>query len=205
MDVAEARRTLPRPTIIELAAIGVMTLFGLRLGLRPINDNSMLLHLRTGIDIVKTGHIPSHDPYSFTALGHSWVVESWFAEVLYGLAHSLGGYRSVLLLQGLLTGLLAFTIAMLARTGKSTGTLVAAGVSVLAGALMWAPRPFLFGLLALAGTITIVERRWRPWWLIPLVWVWVNTHGSFPLGLAWLAARYVGEAVDTKARPRWLE
>jgi len=51
----------------------------------------------------------------------------------------------------------------------------------------------------------VVERRASPWWLLPIGWVWVNTHGSFPLGVAWLAARLVGEALDARRRPRWIE
>jgi hypothetical protein len=34
------------------------------------------------------------------------------------------------------------------------------------------------------------------------VWVWVNTHGSWPIGLAWLVARGVGEAIDWRQLPR---
>ncbi len=37
---------------------------------------------------------------------------------------------------------------------------------------------------------------------MPVVWLWVNSHGSFPLGLAWLGARAVGEALDWRAWPR---
>jgi hypothetical protein len=38
--------------------------------------------------------------------------------------------------------------------------------------------------------------------LIPVVWVWVNSHGSFPLGLLWLGARAVGEGLDWRVWPR---
>ena len=205
MDGGDARASLPRPTMIEVAVVGVLTLLGLRLGLRAISDNSMLLHLRTGVDIVRSGHIPRHDPYSFTAPGHAWVVQSWLAEVTYGVAHELGGFRAVVIEQGVLCAVLALVIALLARTGHSIGTVIAAGSSVLAGAILWAPRPFLFGLLGLALLIFVVERRRSPWWLLPVVWVWVNTHGSFPLGVAWLGATYFGSVFDTRRRPRWLE
>ncbi|MHB8466221.1 MAG: hypothetical protein ACYDH6_03410 [Acidimicrobiales bacterium] len=199
------QRTLPRLSTIELATIGVLTLLGLRLGLRAITDNSMLLHLRTGIDIIASGHIPRHDPYTFSAPGHAWVVQSWLAEVSYGAAHWLAGYRGVVFEQGVLMALLAFITAVLARTGKATGTLIAAGVSVIGGAVLWASRPFMFGLLGIALLLFVVERRRSPWWLVPLMWVWVNSHGSFPLGAAWLAARYIGAACDQRRRPRWLE
>jgi hypothetical protein len=60
----------------------------------------------------------------------------------------------------------------------------------------------MFELLCLALVILIVERGANPLWLVPVVWVWVNTHGSYPLGLAWLAARAAGEAIDARGWPR---
>jgi hypothetical protein len=60
----------------------------------------------------------------------------------------------------------------------------------------------LFGLICMALTITVVERRRSPWLLVPVVWFWVNTHGSFPLGLVWLGGRAVGEGLDWRAWPR---
>jgi hypothetical protein len=43
------------------------------------------------------------------------------------------------------------------------------------------------------------------WWLLPIGWVWVNTHGSFPLGLAWVVVVAVGQALDGRGRARWAE
>ena len=62
----------------------------------------MLTHLRTGIDMARGLGIPRMDPYSFTAPGHAWVVQSWLPEWTYGWAYRLGGFRLVLLEQALL-------------------------------------------------------------------------------------------------------
>ncbi|MBV8386727.1 MAG: hypothetical protein JO155_08060, partial [Acidimicrobiia bacterium] len=64
---------------LEPLFIAAYALFGFRLGARSIGDNSMFVHLRTGMDMVRNGAIPRRDPYSFTAHGHPWVVQSWFA------------------------------------------------------------------------------------------------------------------------------
>jgi hypothetical protein len=93
----------------------------------------------------------------------------------------------------------------MARTGSTLRTMVTAGAAIAAGAPLWSQRPLLFGLLGLGALIFVVERRLSPWWLIPIGWVWVNTHGSFPLGLAWLAAVYVGWWIDDRRRPRHLD
>lgn len=158
----------------------------------------MLTHLRTGADIVRDGAIPRHDPYSWTAHGHEWVVQSWLAEWTYGLLDKWGGLRLVLLQQVALGAVLAWLTARLARSGHALRTAVAAGVAVGVGAAYWSQRPLLFGLICFALLVTLVERDHNPWLVVPVFWVWVNTHGSFPLGLAWLGARGLGEALELR-------
>ena len=181
--------------------VAALVLFGFRLGVRPIGDNSMFTHLRTGADMVRGEGIPRTDPYSFTAGGRRWVVQSWLPEWTYGWAERLGGFRLVVLEQALLCALLALVIVRLARAGSPLRTTLAGGVAIGAGAGFWSPRPLLFGLLCMALLLTVVERRRSPWLLVPLVWLWVQSHGSFPLGLAWLGARAVGEWLDWRAWP----
>ncbi len=194
-------RLLARAPSVESLFIATFVLLGFRLGVRPISDNSMLTHLRTGIDIARGAGIPRTDPYSFTAAGTRWVVQSWLPEWTYGLAHRLGGFRLVVLEQAVLTALVAWLLARLVRTGSPVRTALAGVVAFAMGAAFWAPRPLLFGLLCMALTITIVERRRSHWLLVPVVWLWVNSHGSFPLGLVYLGARALGEWRDWRAWP----
>ena len=137
-----------RAPSLEALFIAAVTLFGFGSGTRPIADNSMFLHMRTGIEIAAGNGIPRHDPYSFTAHGHSWVVQSWFAELTYGVAHRIGGFSLVSLEQGLLMALLALLVAVLARAGTPLRTALAAVVAVGIGSAFWSPRPLLYGLLA---------------------------------------------------------
>ena len=67
--------------------------------------------------MVAGGGIPRTDPYSFTAFGHSWVVQSWLPDWTYGWAHRLGGFRLVLLEQALLIAVLVWLVVRLARAG----------------------------------------------------------------------------------------
>ncbi len=189
---------------LEGLFVATFVLFGFRLGVRPIADNSMLTHLRTGIDMARSGAIPRTDPYSFTAEGTQWVVQSWLPEWTYGWAYRLGGndYRLVVLEQALLVAGLAWLVLRLARTGSPLRTAAGGLIAVGIGAPFWSPRPLLFGLICMALTVLVVERRRTHWLLVPIVWVWVSSHGSFPLGLAWLAARAVGESLDWRAWPR---
>jgi hypothetical protein len=186
---------------LEPLFVAAFALFGFRLGARSIGDNSMFVHLRTGMDIVHTGAIPRRDPYSFTAKGHPWVVQSWLPEWTYGWAHEIGGYRLVVVEQAILMAFLALLLGLLARAGTPLRTALAAGIAVGVGAAYWVPRPLMFGLVCMALSVLVVERRWSRWWLIPIMWVWVSSHGSFLLAIAWLGGRGVGEAVDKKGWP----
>ena len=207
---AEPRRR--RALSVETLVVATLGVFGFRVGIRAISDNSAFVHLRTGIEMVRTWHIPRTDPYSFTAHGLPWTVQSWFASLLYGAAYHVGGFlfgpagqlHTELFLQGALMATLAVLIARLARTGVGVRTMASAGVAVLFGAVFWSPRPLVFGLLGLVLLITVVEARANPLWIVPVTWVWVNTHGSFPLGALWLALVWAGTALDTKSLARRL-
>lgn len=193
------RRFSPR---LETLFIATFILLGFRLGIRPIGDNSMFTHLRTGIDMVSGFGIPRVDPYSFTAGGQEWVVQSWLPEWTYGWAHRLGGFRLVVLEQAAIICLLVWLVTRMVRAGSPLRTAFGCLMVVGTGAAFWSPRPLLFGAVCMALTITVVEARRTHWLLIPVAWLWVNSHGSFPLGLAWLAALAVGEAMDWRAWPR---
>lgn len=199
--MARLKQALLAPRMESLFTAAVV-LFGFRLGARSIGDNSAFTHLRTGIDMARTGAIPRVDRYSFTAGGEPWVVQSWLPSWTYGWAHRLGGFRLVVLEQALLVALLAWLVVRLARAGSPLRTTLAGVAAVGVGSALWTPRPLLFGLICMALTITVVERRRSPWLLVPIVWLWVNSHGSFPLGLVWLGARAVGEGIDWRAWPR---
>ena len=195
-DVGGLRLPGPQGLVVAGAAVAAG-----RIGLRPITDNSTLVHLRTGIELVQHWHLPHHDPYSYTAAGHVWVVQSWLASLTYGLANAVGHHALVLEQVALMAAVGAVT-ALVARSTTAWRSGLAAALAISASAPGWSPRPLMFGLLCLGLTILVVERRASPWWLIPVAWLWANTHGSFPLGLAWLAARAVGETIDRRGWPR---
>ncbi|MEY2399352.1 MAG: hypothetical protein QOJ00_2526 [Actinomycetota bacterium] len=188
------------PSLDQLI-VATFGLLGLRLGARPIGDNSAFTHLRTGIDMVRRGVVPAiprRDPYSFTAFHHAWTVQSWLAEFAIGWVNRLGGHGAVIAAAAVAMGGLAWLVATMARTGRPLTTAVAAFAALAVGLPYWSPRPLLVGLLCLAATILIVGDRRSPWLLVPVVWIWVNAHGSFPLGLAWVGATCVGAWIDRR-------
>ena len=192
-----------RAPALETLFVATIALLGLRLGLRPIGDNSMFVHMRTGIDIVDGLGIPRRDPYSFTAAGEPWVVQSWLASVVYGLLERAGGFDAVVLLHGALYGALGWLTATLGRTGSAIRTALVGVLVAGIAAPYWSPRPLAIGLVAFALTIAVVERNGPGWVLVPIAWVWVNTHGSFVLGALWLVLVALGGRREARGYLGW--
>lgn len=185
------------PTLAGLVG-GIVAFISLLIGLGPLNDNSFFTHLATGRIIWDSHHIPSHDPYSWTALGHPWVVQSWLASVLYAGAEKLAGPGGVLTLIGLTSALLGVLVWRLTAPANALlgRLLIVAPVIVVGVDGGWVERPLLFGLVALALVLLAAEGRLDPRWLVPVMWIWVNTHGSFPLGLVAVALLALGRRLD---------
>lgn len=197
-------RSKTGPVTFEHALIAIVAVIGFVAAAGPISGNTMLLHLRTGIDIFATGTIPRSDPYSFTAAGEPWVVQSWFAEWTYGALESVGGIRLVIFEQMILVMTITLMIALLARSGSMLRTALPCVVALAIGIPEWTARPALFGVACFALTVYIVDRHRSPWWLMPIGWIWVNTHGSFPLGIAWIAMTIFGAGLDKRLDKRHL-
>src|SRR5881409_2787198 len=68
----------------------IFGLIGWGVGIERLYDNSFFWHLRTGKLILAHG-LPHSDPYSFSAHGTKWVVQSWLAEVLYSVVNKAAG------------------------------------------------------------------------------------------------------------------
>lgn len=173
--------------------------------LQPLHDNSFFTHLATGRLILDHGSVPTTDPYTFTAAGEPWVVQSWLVSVAYATAEAVGGMEGVRILVGALTGLLAALAWRLLRPIDGLVARLAVGAMfVVVGASLWAERPFMVGLIAFALTVLAAEGALDPRWLVPVGWVWVNSHGSFPLGLLYLGLVALGARLDGRSPEREL-
>jgi hypothetical protein len=189
-------RTVRRNLSLDAAFGACFVLWGVIAGLRPFGDNSFITHLATG-RLILGGDFPRSDPYSFTAEGTTWVVQSWLASVAYAGIERLGGSNAIHLLTALAAGLLALLIWTLTRPAQQMIPRIAvAGAAMVVGVNAWSERPLLFGLLGVAVVLLALEGRLHPGWLIPLFWCWANLHGSYPLGLAAAATFAVGTRLD---------
>ncbi len=175
----------------------VAALMGLLAGIVRIHDNSFLTHLATGRLILDGGGVPRVDPYSFTAQGDPWVVQSWLASVVYAAVEDVAGFGGIRLLNGLLCAAIAVCVWLL--TARSPSAAVRFGitaVTMFVGTEVLAGRPLLFGMLGFLLVLLAADGQLDPRWLVPIGWVWVNTHGSFPFALVLVGLLAVGHRLD---------
>jgi hypothetical protein len=180
-------------------AVGAgFALWGLAVGLVPLHDNSFLTHLATGRLIVAHGLVPTHDPYSFTAAGNGWVVESWLASLVYGAVERVAGSHGLQLLHAVVAAGLGALVWTLTRPARQLpGRILAATGALVVGTGYWSPRPLLLALVLFGVVILVAESgRPSPWVLVPVLWLWVNVHGSWPIALAYLGVRVIGRRLD---------
>jgi hypothetical protein len=191
---AAGRRLVPPTT---RAVVGAWLAFlGYWYGLRPLTDNSLFTHIATGRLIVE-GRFPRTDPYSFTAAGEPWVVQSWLVSAVYGLAETWFGAGGIRFVAGVITGALVWLVWVLTEPARTLVPRLAVTVTVmLVGLAAWQPRPALWGLVLLALTYLAADGRLAPAWLVAVFWVWTNSHGSFPLGLLLLGVLALGRRLD---------
>lgn len=179
----------------------VFAFLGFLMGSARLGDNSLLTHIATGRLLVhgKLGSLwgGMPDPYTTTSRGSSWIVQSWLASLFYGVVDEVGGGSALRISFGVTTALLTWLVWKLADSAQSFTVRVAVcGVVVAVGTTAWSPRPLLIGLVLMAVVMLALEGRVDPRWLVPAMWVWVNSHGSFPLAAVVVAAAALGRRLD---------
>ncbi len=173
---------------------------GALIGSGRLGDNSFLTHLATG-RLILDGGVPHTDPYSFTAHGADWVVQSWGASVLYAGAEALAGPGAIRLLVALAAGLLAAGVWRLAgAVPAAVPRMALTGAVVCAGIGWWNERPQTLAALALVGSLLVVVERRHVAWLVPLFALWTAVHGSWVLGVGLVGLVALGAAAERPLR-----
>ncbi|MCU1497670.1 MAG: hypothetical protein JWM47_1623 [Acidimicrobiales bacterium] len=201
-DVTAEGRSWRRPSI-EAAALWLFVAIGLRIGLSPLGDNSFMTHISTGRLILDDRRVPGSDPYSFTAHGEPWTVQSWGASVIYALNERTIGLVGIRLVDAVCCVALVLLLWRLSKAGTGlVPRLLAMGLVVSMATGLWVERPLLFGAVFLAIVVVAAEGSLDPRWLVPVMWLWVNIHGSFPFGVGILVLLVAGRWLDERVRPQ---
>jgi hypothetical protein len=159
-----------------------------------LSDPDTLWHIAAGRWIYDHGVVPSSDPFSHSMPGAAWTAHEWLSELVLAGVHRLAGWAGLVVLAALaFAATLAYlTRFLLARLQPVHALLfVALAAGMLMGHLYARPHVLAWPLLALwAGSLVDAGEQGRgpPWWLLALMVLWANLHGSFTLGLALGAA-----------------
>ncbi|MEM9467528.1 MAG: hypothetical protein AAGA90_19290 [Actinomycetota bacterium] len=194
---AEAADGTARPapalsTVFALAA----ALVGVGIGAQRLGDNSFLTHLATGRVMLDDG-IVREDVFTWTSAGESLTVQSWAASLLFGVVDEIAGFHGLRILMAILAGVLGFLVWQSGRRADSLLTRTAIMVPVFViGVETWSERPLLVAFVAFTATLVLVERGADHRFLVPIGFVWISVHGSWPLGLVLLGARWIGSMID---------
>jgi hypothetical protein len=182
------------------AFVGIVVGWVAIMAVRPWGDNSALTHLETGRRIL-AGTIPRSDPYTFTAHDASWTVQSWLPSAIMALFERFGAEAGVGAFKAILIGSVAAMGWTLCATSNRLMTRAVVLIPFLAiGQSAWSERPLMVGLVCIGAVLLAVDDRLPHWALIPIGWLWVNSHGSFALAPLLIGAIIIGEIIDSR---RW--
>ena len=166
-------------------------------------DPDVWWHIKVGATILSTHRWPTVDPYSFTAHGTPWIAYEWLGDLLLAVMERAWGLRGLWALDFILAVAILWALYVLTtqRCGNSKAAFVTCAVMMPMVYPSCSLRPQMVGYLFLVITLIVLERFRRShtgglWLLPPIFLVWVNTHGSFVLGLFALGVYWASGLVD---------
>ncbi len=174
----------------------------------PASDPDLFWHLASGDWMLDHGRLLDHDVFSFTRAGAPYASGQWLGQLALALAFRAGGWVGIDVLRAALVGVGAFFLARAVlrvqpHPAWATPPLLAA---LLVTKIVWGDRPQLFTLALFPLVLDLLlaarfDGRLRRLALVPpLLVLWANLHGAFPVGLALVAVFAIEAAL---ARARW--
>ncbi len=165
-------------------------------------DGDASLHWRLGSWMIEYRAVIWTDSFSYTRPAGVVVSKEWVSELLWGTAGRCLGWNGIVFVAWLL---IATTLYLLCRQMEAEGSDgLTATLLVLTAALTcslhWLARPLLFTHLLVVVFNWLLrgfERGRVPEWvlfasLVPLMGLWANLHGAFPVGLVMIGVYVAG-------------
>ncbi|MGT2464179.1 hypothetical protein [Sinomonas atrocyanea] len=192
-----------------LAGLAIVPVVLIRAGVMAESDT--FWQIRTGLLILDTGWIPTHDGFSWTAAGDPWVLNSWGFDVLIAAFYRAAGLPGV----ALVCAALAFVcLAVVLRLSYQLGAApaVACVMLVLASPLLigWlSARPQLIDYIAVPLLVILLRRFAHtpgPRLIAAagaLLLAWTNLHAASLLGGAIIVAAGLLAVARRATRTAW--
>jgi hypothetical protein len=204
------QRAISFPAMLGMLLVGAV--FGV---VRSFNvDPDLWWHIKTGELILSTHRWATTDPYSYTAKGMPWMSCEWLGDVVFADVYRMGGLRGlqallVVLASAIILALYAFATL---RSGNSKAGFVAAAVLLALANASFNLRPQMMGYLFLILTLIALELfrqgKQRAVWGLPVLFmIWINSHGSWIIGLGvvalYIACGLVSFQLGSLEAQRW--
>jgi len=140
-------------------------------------------HLRLGEIIINQG-FPKTDPFSYSMPSYPFIDYEWGSNVLIYLGYNIVGTVGLAAIYAVI-GVGALWLMVDRKSIYSLAPFLF-GSGVMIGAAGIRPQVISWLFLAILLRLLTNETTWKKWkWVLPfLMIVWVNLHGSFPIGLA---------------------
>ena len=168
-----------------------------------VADPDIWWHLHNADYLVQNHSLPRFDTYSFTVAGHPWINHEWLAELPYYVGWRAIGLRGIDAVTFLILSLIFLGVLHLCHreSGNYKASILACCCCVFLASVSFGPRTILFGYACLVLLLILLQRfRQRGpaalWAIPPLFCLWVNTHGSWLLGLILFSITIAAGFVD---------
>ena len=185
-----------------LASLALYLLF-VQMYSNPLADYDLWGYLAFGRAFWETGQFPYRDLFSYTPTKPLWIYHEWLTGVLFYQVYRHAGEAGLQLLR---YALILITLFMVYRTGVKRGAtplfaciaLVPAMLLISYGYVPVRAQIFTYGFFSLTVYILEIFRMRQRWaiflWLLPVMVLWCNFHGGYPVGIVVIGLYAVGEA-----------
>jgi len=191
------------PMRIDIVLVMIVIAAAIAMACQPVRSPDVWHHVACGRLVAQEGSPARADVFSHTAQGKQWIQYEWLAQLLIFLSWKLGGVGGLLVIRLIMVAAVAILFLLVARTRGAGPVAAALAVALALCALSgrFFSRPELFTWLLLGGVMLACEkiRRGRHtlfWAPAVLVIPWVNMHGAWIAGLAWMGLVCGGDSLS---------
>lgn len=154
---------------------------------RPLANPDTYFHLRFGHEFLSGWSL--QDPGTVSSLAsRDWLPTQWLPQVLMAWAEDRGGLAAVAWFSGVQYVALGLILTWVCRQHADllvTAVVVPVTMAACFPALSMRPQVLSYAFMALTvhAWWRVVTAGSRPWWLVPLTWLWAMWHGMWPFVL----------------------
>ena len=174
-----------------------------------LSDCDTGFHIKYGEFILNTFSIPKHDLFSSITPPIHYIDFEWLSQVIMAFVHRVSGLTGIVIFFSFLIAFVYYLLFKILRKEKGN-IVVAVFITLLvmaASSIHWLARPHIFSMLVLIIWYYILDlyqyKGKNYLYLLPLMmFIWVNLHGAFLLGLILCGIYFLGQPCSGLFRKR---